>query len=264
MRQVNFRKRKWFIGLLVITIVLSAGIFILNSDQHIYPRQFQVGDRWIYNVLFPDSVSYHLTETIQSRTEINGLETYVFFREDAQHTSPNYLWLTRDWNEIGTYRPLIGNLQVSSTKRYDPPIELFHLPFRVGDKWHVDSTATTTTNSSYKVIVTHSSVSDVRETVSLEQVHTPAGNFRAFKITVMVANSPYEAFWFGVDLGQVVYAEYYNSIGEKVTQTLIEYMLMNTTSQNALSYRSHLSENLWQVICTTTFAVFSELKMPYE
>lgn len=59
----------------------------------------------------------------------------------------------------------------------------------------------------------------------MEQIKTAAGTFQTFKISVFSSNSPFETLWFSTDLGQVIHAEYYNSLGEVVTEILTDYAL---------------------------------------
>jgi len=260
--QPDFRKRLGFTFLIIIIIVLTV-IFSFGLNPERYPRQLQVGDSWTYKVVFPDSKSYRLKEIVQSRTEINGTEAYVIYSDDDQHIYTNYMWLTPDWHELETYKPQIGNLEANSTATYNPPAELFHLPFHVGDQWTVKSTITTSTVLRNETIVDTSILQEKRQTMSFEKAHSTAGDYDSFKIVVLVSNLPYETLWFAVDLGQVVYAEFYNSIGEKVTQTLLDYRL-TTTGQSSLSHGSIWDENAWQAIFTTNSAVSLELKISYE
>lgn len=263
MHKPGFRKRAGIAFLIAAIVIVSGVVFSSRLNPHVYPRQLQVGDRWTYKVLFPDSKSYTLREIVQSRTEINGTEVYVIYSDDDQHISTSYMWLTPDWHELETYRPQIGNLQASSTAIYDPPAELFHLPFHVGDRWFVNSTITTSTVLRGETIADTSILQETRQTMSFERVHSMVGDYGTFKVTVLVSNLPYETLWFAVDLDQVVYAEFYNSIGEKVTQILLDYALI-TTGQSSLSLGSLWGENAWQVICTTNSAVSFELKISYE
>jgi hypothetical protein len=83
-----------------------------------------------------------------------------------------------------------------------------------------------------------------KETVSIEETTTPTGNFHAFKITVTVNGTLFEAMWFGTDLGQVVYGEFYNN-KENVTQTLIAYKLKS----EAISTIKNFSTILMSVTC---------------
>ena len=257
MQKPDFRKRAGIAVLIVAIVIVSGAVFSSRLNSHVYPRKLQVGDSWTYKVLFPDSKSYTLKETVQSITEINGTAVYLIYSDDDQHTSTNYMWLTPDWHELETYRPQIGNLQANSTTIYDPPAELFRLPFHVGDRWLVNSTMTTSTVLRGETVVDPSILQETRQTMSFERVHSMVGDYGAFKVTVLISNLPYETLWFAVDLGQLVYAEFYNSIGEKVTQTLLDYAL-TTKGQSSLSLGSLWDENAWQVICTTNSAVLFE------
>jgi hypothetical protein len=236
-----------------------------------YPRPLQVGDRWFYKVVFPDSNGYTLTEIVQEKTQINGTETYVILNDDDLHISTNYLWVTANWHEIRTTRPNIGNLNASSVTIFEPPIELVQIPLHVGEKWEINSTAKTLTLVSNKTQVSVSEVQETRQVVSHELMRTPAGNFQAFKITVTSGITPFETLWFSSGLGQVVYGEYYNPIGEVVTQTLTGYNLNDgvpnldspcISPPISITYTSTGSAP--QVISTTNSAITDELKIPYE
>jgi hypothetical protein len=236
-----------------------------------YPRPLQVGDRWFYKVVFPDSKGYILTETVQEKLRINGTETYVIFSDDDLHISTNYLWLTGDWHEVKSSRPNIGNLNASSVMIYEPPIELVHIPLHVGERWEVNSTTTTLTLVNDRTQVEVSEVRETRQIVSEEMIRTPIKSFQAFRISVVSGNSPFETLWFSSSLGQVVYAEYYNPLGEAVTQTLTGYTVNDTTSKWSSTYVSPLvpitytsTGNAPQVISTTNSAFPAELKISYE
>jgi predicted GNAT superfamily acetyltransferase len=254
--------------------MILAGSTLYSADLFsgsAHPRPLQVGDRWFYNVVFPDSKGYRLTETVQAELRINGTEVFVFFNDDDQHISTNYLWLTMDWHEIRTSRPSIGNLNASSITIFQPPIELVHTPLHVGDKWEVNSTSTTMIATNGGTQVSVSEIRETRQTVSQELARTPVGNIQAFKITVTSSNSSYETLWFSSKLGQIVYAEYYNSLGEAVTQTLTGYDLNETGSNFNSTYnptsvpKEYTSAgNVPEVISTTNSAFPIELKIPYE
>jgi hypothetical protein len=192
------------------------------------PRRLEVGDRWDYKVLYPDSKSYEMTETVQSILPLNGSETYVILRDDAQHISTQYFWITTHWHEIKAFKPHIGNLMANSTVTYAPPIELFRLPFHSGDQWTVTCTAQTVTVIDNKTIDSTSFLEQVRETKHLEEVLTAIGQTQAFKVTVTMNGTLLESAWFSTNLGQVVYAEFY-SRNEMVTQTLVGYSLAGAT-----------------------------------
>ena len=156
---------------------------------------------------------------------------------------------------------------------YDPPIELVHIPLRTGDKWEINSSVTTLTTMDNKEQIAASVFRENRETASLELIRTPIGNFRAYKITVESSNSPFETLWFSNELGQIVYAEFYNPLGETVTETLTGFLLNSTVDALASpspmlpglsNSTAILTENSSEVICTTNPAVSVELKIPYD
>lgn len=271
---VNLRSKSTRLLLVAIALMILVGSTLYSVDLFsgsTHPRPLRVGDRWFYSVVFPDSKEYELTETVQAELRINGTEVFVFFNDDDQHISTNYLWLTMDWHEIKTSRPSIGNLNASSTTIFEPPIELVRTPLRVGDKWEVNSTSTTMTVINGRTQVRVSQIRETRQTMSQELTRIPVGDFQTFKITVTSSNSPYETLWFSSRLGQVVYAEYYNSLGEAVTQTLTGYDLNETGSNSNSTYnptsvpKGYTSTgNAPEVISTTNSAFPTELKIPYE
>lgn len=187
-------------------------------------RRLAVGDSWNYKIVFPDSESYQLTESVKGIIDLNGTETYVILRDDLHHISTQYLWITLDWHEVGTFRPAIGNLLANSTMTYKPPVQLFQVPFHVGDQWNVKSTVLTITKLSNTTISSTALFLQVRTTSSLDEVSTLFGKFHAFKVIVMQNGTLSETLWFDTGLGQVVYGEFYND-HEKVTQSLIGYKL---------------------------------------
>lgn len=222
--RIQFTERLLLIA--VIIVILSGSvIFSVTWPRAVYPRQLQVGDRWTYSVVFPDAKGYALTETVQSKSVLNGTETYIIFMDDDQHISTSYLWLTSDWREVRVVKPYIGNLNASSMTTYAPPLQLVQIPLRVGDKWEVNSSVTTLILINNSSQTTVSAVREERETGGMEQIKTPAGTFQTFKISVLSSNSPFETLWFSTDLGQVVHAEYCNSLGEVVTEPLTGYAL---------------------------------------
>jgi len=256
----------------IVVILAVSTLFSISWFRVTYPRNLHVGDRFTYKVVFPDSNGYTLTEIVEKKLRINNIDVYVIFRDDDQHISTSYLWLTINWHEIRSFKPYIGNLNASSTVIYEPPIELVHIPLRVGDKWEINSSVTTRTSMDNIEQVAVSIFRENRETVSLELVRTPIGNFQAYKITVESSNSPFETIWFSGELGQIVYAEFYNPIGEMVTETLTGFVLNATVDTLAspgailagLSTSANLAGNLSEVICTTNPAVSVELKIPYD
>ena len=256
-----------------VAIAVLAGSLLFSSvlhNQAVYPRHLQVGDRWAYNIVFPDSNGYNLSETVQEKFVSNGTETNVVFDDDAQHISTSYVWITSDWREIKSSKLTIGNLGASSVTIYAPPIELIHIPLRIGDKWETNSNATTLTYLSNRTQASTSGVRQTRQTVSLEHVQTPVGNFQTFKISVLSQNSPFETLWFSSSLGQVVYAKFYNPLGEAVTETLTGYALNQSASNWNPAYQAPLVStdtspgNVAEVIFAASPALIGELKISYE
>lgn len=271
-----FRLRSRSTKLLIvgIALVVLVGSVLFSSNlflEPVYPRLLQVGDRWFYKVVFPDSTSYNLTETVQKRLQINDTDTFEILRDDNQHISTSYLWITPDWHEIAVRRPSIGNLGASSEAIYAPPIEIVHIPLHLSDRWENNSTLTTLTLINNSTQVNVSVVRETRQIVSKEVVRTPVGILETYKISVESANALSENLWFSATLGQIVYAEYYNPLGEAVSETLTGYVLRGTTS-NLNS--NHISTpvpktytsigNGTEVISTTNSAITDELKIPYE
>jgi hypothetical protein len=187
-------------------------------------RHLTVGDSWNYKIVFPDSESYQLTESVRGIIDLNGTETYMILRDDAHHISTQYLWITLDWHEVKAFTPAIANLFANSTITYKPPVQLFQVPFHVGDQWNVKSTVLTITKPINTTISSSALLLQVRTTSSLDEVSTPFGKFHAFKVIVMQNGTLSEILWFDTGLGQVVYGEFYND-HEKVTQSLIGYKL---------------------------------------
>jgi hypothetical protein len=273
---VNLRNRFLQRALLMITIVVILAVstlFSISWFRVTYPRNLHVGDRFTYKVVFPDSNGYTSTEIAEKKLRINNTDVYVIFRDDDQHISTSYLWLTINWYEVKSSKPHIGNLNASSTVIYQPPIELVHIPLRTGDKWEINSSVTTLTTMDNREQAAVSIFRENRETASLELVRTPIGNFQAYKITVESSNSPFETLWFSDELGQIVYAEFYNPLGEMVTETLTGFVLNATVdtlaSPSAIlpglsNSTAILAGNSSEVICTTNPAVSVELKIPYD
>lgn len=253
---------KYILPLIAAVAILSASLFTATiCFKPSYPRTLQVGDTWNYQVTFPDGKGYDLTETVLERFDVNGSDTYVIFADDDQHISTTYMWLTKDWHEIKLIKPQIGNLQASSVTLYTPPIDLIHAPLHVGDEWEVNSSSRTiVTFADNRTNVTPSLVNQRRVTLLYEQIDTPAGRFRTFKIGVSSSNSPFETIWFSNQLGQVAYAEFYNPLGETVTQTLTRYTLKDAQSANLIGS----TENLTEVIFTTNPGISAEMKIYYD
>ena len=140
---LHSRSPKLLIVGTVLVVLVGSVLFSLNLfSGPVYPRPLQVGDRWLFRVVFPDSTSYNFTETVQKRLQINDTDTFEILRDDNQHISTSYLWITPDWHEIEVRRPSIGNLGASSEAIYAPPIEIVRIPLHVGDKWENNSTLT--------------------------------------------------------------------------------------------------------------------------
>jgi hypothetical protein len=213
------------LGLLVTALVVFYPLAIRwEESKGASTRQLTVGDSWNYKIVFPDSESYQLTESVRGIIDLNGTETYVILRDDPHHISTQYFWITLDWYEVRTFTPAIGNLLANSTITYSPPIEMFQVPFHVGDQWNVKSTVVTTIKLNNTTISSTALLLQVRTTSSLDEVSTPLGRFHAFKVIVMQNGTLSETLWFDTGLGQVVYGEFYNDY-EKVTQSLIGYKL---------------------------------------
>ena len=253
----HFAKR--ILAVVVLIAVFSVGILMLyNFHELAYPRRLEVGDKWSYAVVFPDSHEYVLTETVQTRL---SNDTYLIFRDDDQHLSTGYLWLTSSWYETGESRTQIGNLEGNTYSTYNPPIELVRIPLRVGDEWEVDSNLTTRTTIRNQTRIDVSVLHQLRETSSEGLIHTPIGSFQSFMINVFTGPSLYETLWFNVELGQVVYAKFYNSLGESVTETLVGYNLA-PKSVEGFELRS-LKWYPTEVLCTSRPTLTVELKNLY-
>jgi hypothetical protein len=255
-----------------MSVLVVSVLFSLNPfSGPVYPRPLQVGDRWFYRVVFPDSTSYNLTETVQKRFKINGTDTFEILRDDNQHISTSYLWITPDWHEMEVRRPSIGNLGASSEAIYAPPIAIVHIPLHLGDTWNNNSTLTTFTLINNSTQVNVSVVRETRQIVSKEVVRTPIGNLETYRISVNSANGLLENLWFSATLGQTVYAEYYNSIGEAVTETLTSYIPSSASTDVNSNYIPASVPKTYtpvgngpQIISTWNSAFPSELKIPYE
>jgi hypothetical protein len=259
--------------LVVVAVAVLAGSLLFSVVSHyqaVYPRHLQVGDRWVYNIVFPDSKGYTLSEIVQEKFVENGTETYVVFDDDSQHISTSYMWMTWDWHEIKASKPSIGNLRVSSVTAYMPPIQLIHIPLHIGDAWEAISNATTTTYSGNRTMASTLEIRQMRQTISSERVQTPAGDFQTFKISVLSHNAPFETLWFSSNLGQVVHARFYNPIGEAAIETLTAYALKdspsnwNSARQAPLVLSDTSSGNVAQVIFAAGPALIGELKISHE
>ena len=215
-------------------------------SERITPRELRVGDSWTYKILFPDSKSYELTDRVHAISELNGTRVYVIFRDDADHISTQYMWISTNWFELMTFKPQIGNLLVNSTEMYSPPVEMFHIPFHVGDRWTIRSAVTTIVESNQMRVESTKMLHEERDTDSVEQITTPGGRFRAFKVTVAANGTRSETLWFDPVLGQVVYGEFYNG-EEKVTQTLMSYIRL-TSSADSL-YAFIRAYTVWRTPC---------------
>jgi hypothetical protein len=207
---------------IVIVSLIVAESFLSNPPLPGMPRALMVGDAWIYRVTYPDGENFMVNETVTNLTELNGTEVYVLLRDDVEHISTEYQWITTDWREIQTFEPHIGNLDANATVTYSPAIELFQAPLSVGAKWLVDSNVTTLTKIRGERMQSVGQLHEAREVNAIEEVSTPAGVFRSFKVTVEANGSLSEVVWFDPALGQIVSGDYYNGL-EKVTQTLVWY-----------------------------------------
>lgn len=223
------------IGLLVTVLVVFYPLaFMWHESKGALTRHLTVGDSWNYRIVFPDSESYQLTESVRGTIDLNGTETYMILRDDAHHISTQYLWITLDWHEVKAFTPAIGNLLANSTITYKPPVQLFQIPFHVGDQWNVKSTVLTITKLNNTTISSTALLLQVRTTSSLDEVSIPFGKFHAFKVIVMQNGTLSETLWFDTGLGQVVYGEFYND-HEKVTESLIGYKLNPVATSAAQS-----------------------------
>lgn len=232
--------RRSVVALALLMALVIAAFYpltmIWNESRALLPHRLMVGDSWTYKVVFPDSKSYEMTESVREIIDLNGTEVYLLFRDDAQHLSTEYLWITLDWHEVKTFTPNIGNLLANSTTTYTPPVQLFQVPFRVGDQWTVKSAVRTITKMKSTTIDSTALLLELRTTSSRGEVSTPLRQFHAFKVAVMKNGTLFEALWFDTELGQVVYGEFYND-HEKVTQTLIGHEeSTNTTSTAANAF----------------------------
>jgi hypothetical protein len=250
----HFAKR--ILAVMGVIAIFSGAIFLLyNFHEAAYPRRLEVGDTWSYEIVFPDSHEYILTETVQTRLPN---DTYLIFRDDDEHISTGYLWLTSSWFETGESKLQIGNLEANSYMTYNPPIDLIHIPLHVGDEWEVDSNLTIRTVTENQTRINVSVLHELRETTSEDLIHTPIGYFESFKINVFAGGSLYETLWFSDELGQVVYAKYYNPLGETITETLVGYNLA-PKSVGPPSYQLVPTE----VLCTSRQTLSAELKNTY-
>lgn len=213
-----------------VVVILSCALILttfpdFSPDSFIpaTPRLMAVGDNWVYSVTYPDGESFLLTESVIGLTELNGLKSFLLFRDDAQHISTEYLWITSDWREIQTFQPHIGNLQANSTVTYSPPLQLFQIPLKIGEKWQVNTSMTTITELQKSRIRTDVRLVEERDVQGMDEVSTPAGRFRAFRISTSTNHSLSETTWLDASMGQVVKAEYYNLEEEAVTQILVTY-----------------------------------------
>jgi hypothetical protein len=210
-------------------LALGSSIYSLlgwRNTADLAPRQLDVGDKWTYKVLFPDAKSYQFTEEVANITEYNGTEAYVLFRDDSQHISTQYMWVTIDWREVTVFKPHVGNTLTNATETYNPPLQIFQTPFRVGEQWTIESTLYTTYEFGGTKLTSSQLILQIRRTDAVEERSVPAGTFNSLKVAVLDNNSvPVETLWFDTGMGQVVYAEYYNG-PEKVSQTLISYALV--------------------------------------
>jgi hypothetical protein len=216
--------RRIVLSILITAIIVTALAATLSLQPRIQssPRQLELGDNWTYKITFPDSKSYVTTETVQNISEINGTEVYVLLRDDKEHISTEYLWISRNWFQLKSFIPRIGNLGANITTTYTPPFALFRIPFHVGDQWSVNSTVMTVTSISNERIYQSGVLNETRATESVDSVSTPAGKFETFRVVVHANHTLTEVYWFSPFLGQIVRGYYYNN-NEIVTQDLIGY-----------------------------------------
>lgn len=262
-------RRKLYIVLVifsVLSLTIPAIYLIQNPLVPVVPRHLEVGDSWTYAVIFPDGESYELTESVKNITELNGTLSYLFFRDDAQHVSTEYIWITHDWFEIKTYQPHIGNLLANSTVTYSPPVELYRVPLRMGEKWAVNSSVTTSTHLKNSQVRSVVRLIEERRVETNDQISISAGSFHAFKITAEVNGTLTEATWFDTSLGQIVRGEYYNG-KEEVTQTLVAYSENNPT-MSTNSFDLYAFVNLaWKHFASYIYnkpRLLTELKIPHD
>jgi hypothetical protein len=210
--------------LLALVLLLSPASynFLLNLTVTGVPRPLRVGDEWTYKVTYPDGESYSLTESVEKLANLGGTGTYLILRDDPQHISTEYLWITTDWLETKTFQPHIGNLDANTTVTYRPGIELISIPLQVGTKWLVNSSITILTELHSSTTFSVGRLMQEREVKEVDTISTPAGTFHAFLVTVTMNQTEFETLLFDTALGQVVKAEYHNN-QEVVTQTLLAY-----------------------------------------
>jgi hypothetical protein len=221
-------RRNLALAIIVILALVSAVYSLLawRNTVGLMPRQLNIGDRWTYKVLFPDAKSYQFTEEVTNITEYNGTRAYVLFRDDSQHISTQYMWVTVDWHEVQVFKPHIGNTLTNATETYNPPLQILRAPLRVGEQWNIESTLHTAYEFGDTKMTLSQSILQTRHTDAVEELSVPAGTFSSFRVAVVDRdNLPLETLWFDPSLGQVVYAEYYNG-PEKVSQTLVSYALV--------------------------------------
>jgi hypothetical protein len=264
---LGFRRQSIKLIFVTVAIVILVGSLLFSlvlRYQAVYPRNLQVGDRWTYSIVFPDSNGYVLSETVQEKFVWNGTEAYVVFDDDSQHISTSYKWITSDWHEIKESKPTIGNLGISSETTYAPPIPLIHIPLRIGDEWEANSNATTLTFLVNGTLASTLEVRQTRQIISLEPIQTPAGNFQTFKIDVLAQNSPFETLWFSGSLGQVVYAKFYNPLGEAVIETLTSYVLNSAYPAPLRSNETYFNRGYCESYICKSPVLIAELKIPYD
>jgi hypothetical protein len=250
-------------GIIIATLV--AALFFPQVRIQSNPRQLDLGDTWTYKVTFPDSKSYITTATVQAISKLNRTEVYVLLRDDTEHISTEYLWISFNWHQLKSFIPHIGNMEANITSTYTPPLALFRIPFHVGDEWNVNSTAVTVTSIDNESIYQSGVLNETRATESVDSISTPAGKFETFRVVVYANHTLSEVLWFSPILGQVVRGDYYND-NETVTQVLVEYghAPQSSTVREpeaplkaifcTLRVRATRYENLSQVISTSNQA----------
>jgi len=252
---------------LILLAVATTTFYILQSHQRpSTPRTLEVGDYWAYTITFPDGETYVLTESVKNITTIDGELTYLLFRDDPQHLSTEFIWITEDWREVRIYQPQIGNLEASVTVTYSPPIQLYRIPLYVGDDWIVNSTVTTLTQLENSRLQSTVQLIEERRVEAGETISTPAGSFYAFKVSASANGTLNEVTWFDTSIGQLVRGEYYNG-REEVTQTLVSFWESASTANTGSVGLYALLTRAWKHFASyiyTKLRLLVELKIPYD
>jgi len=222
------------LGLAVVMLTLLPNGTFLNTSNPPAPRRLSKGDTWSYLVTYPDGETFMVNESVKDLTELNGTLTFVILRDDPQHISTEFLWITPDWREVKTFQPNIGNMNANTTVTYSPPLQLFEFPLTLGEAWLVNSSVTTVTELGRFRFHSAERLVEERVVDSVEEVSTSAGTFGCSKITVSVSGSVREVLWFDPLLAQIVRGIYFNG-QEEVTQTLVAYSEAPPTSGFSLA-----------------------------